>query len=140
MAKRFLITTLVLAALTPAAAHAAAPPFSAHADLRPEGCTQTLADGVVRLSGCAAEGRAVGTVSGRLRISYSAKVALVRGAGVQQGTLTLASASGKDVLVADFHGTVSMSSGLSRGTWKAVRRQGSFAKLAGGSYSSRTRD
>jgi hypothetical protein len=139
--KRFLMTVVVVAGLVPAASYAAAPRLTAHADLLPSGCAQNITGNAVRISGCTATAAASGTVAGQLRVSYSAKIDIVRGGGVQQGTLTLSSASGKDVLVARFHGKASISSGLSRGSWKAVRRQGLFAKLADhGSFSSRTPD
>jgi hypothetical protein len=140
LAHRLLITALVLAAVAPAVARAA-DSFTAHADLRPTGCTQDLTAGVVRIEGCTARGRAGGTVPGKIRVEYSARVELARGSGVQQGTLTLASASGNDVLVARFHGTLSISTGVSRGGWTAARRQGLFAKLpVHGSYVSSSPD
>jgi hypothetical protein len=139
--KRFLMTALVVAGLMPAASHAAAPRFTAHAELLPSGCVQALAGSAVSVSGCTADAPATGTVPGRLRIGYSAKMDIVRGVGAQQGSLTLVSASGKDVLVARFRGKATMSDGSSRGTWTAVRRQGVFAKLRDhGSYVSRTPD
>jgi hypothetical protein len=141
MPKRFLIVVLALVAGSPAAATATTRPFTAHADLRPSGCTQVLAGTVMRLTGCGADAVAGGTLPGRLRVDYSADVDIARGVGAQRGTLTLASASGKDVLVARFRGAVTMSTGLSRGRWTAVRRQGAFARLAAaGSYASRTPD
>jgi hypothetical protein len=141
MAKRFLITVLVVAGLAPVATSAAARPFTAHADLLTSGCNQTLAANVVRVTGCTADAPARGAAApGRLRIAYSAELQIARGVGTQQGTLTLASASGKDVLVARFGGTVSIA-GVGRGTWTAVRRRGAYAALAArGSYSSRTPD
>lgn len=139
MIRRTLATALLLAVLAPAAAHAART-FTAHADLQPTGCTQTLAGTAVRLRGCTADARAGGTVPGRLTLAYEADVDIARGSGEQRGTLTLTSTSGKDKLVARFRGTVTIS-GSSRGTWTALHRKGAFAKLAAsGSYTSSSPD
>src|SRR5262245_5365242 len=140
-AARLAVAALALAALAPAAAHAGARPLAAHADLERTGCTQTVTGNVVRVGGCTADAPAGGTVPGRLRLAYSATVDIAKGSGTQQGTLTLVSASGKDVLVARFAGTASATTGISRGTWTATRRKGAFAKLpARGSFTSRTPD
>jgi hypothetical protein len=141
LAHRLLIAVLVLGVLAPAASGAPAGRFTAHADLVPTGCAQEISGAVVRITGCTADGSAAGTIPGRLRLEYSAKVELTRGSGTQQGTLTLASASGKDVLVARFHGTLNAGTGTSSGTWTATKRQGRFVKIATrGSYTSRSAD
>ncbi len=74
-------------------------------------------------------------------MTYSAVADLARGQGSQRGVLTLRGAGVHDVLVLRFSGRVTVSSGLSSGTWNALRRGGGFARAPRtGTYSSRTPD
>ena len=140
MVTRALAIALAAAALPPAAA-AAHGRFAAHAELKPTGCTQTVAGTVLTLRGCAASAPFAGSTHGTLAIAYGAKVDVTKGAGVQTGKLTLRGATARDRLVLAFKGTVSVA-GTSHGRWTALRRTGSFAKAAPrtGSYSSTTPD
>jgi hypothetical protein len=133
---------LALAAAASASSAASSPGFVAHARLQPSGCLQTMTGTVVKVSGCVAEAAMTGTLSGRLSLSYAAKVDLAGGGGSQQGELTLISADGKGRLVARFSGVVSIGTGISRGRWTAIVRAGVFGHAVGrsGSYSSRTPD
>jgi hypothetical protein len=131
---------LVLATVI-AAATVAHPSFTAHADLQPTGCVQSVIKNVVHVGGCSAQGATAGAFQGTLQVAYVLDSDPVHGIGVQRGTLTLTSTSGSDVLVARFGGFTRTSTGVIRGAWIAQRRTGAFAKVAAhGFYTSTTPD
>jgi hypothetical protein len=131
----------LLLATAIAAATAAHPSFTAHADLQPTGCVQSVIKSVVHVGGCSAQGATAGAFQGTLQLAYVLDSDPVHGIGVQRGTFTLTSTGGADVLVARFGGVSRTSTGLTRGLWIAQRRTGVFAKLAAhGSYTSTTPD
>jgi adhesin HecA-like repeat protein len=139
---RRLLALVAAAAAIPAVSFASAPRLDVRASLKPVGCTTSFSGSVVTVSGCSASAPFAGTSRGRLDATYSATVDLTRGQGAQRGVLTLRGAGRHDVLVLRFSGRVTVSTGLSRGTWNAVKRGGAFAQSAPrtGTYSSRTPD
>jgi hypothetical protein len=141
MAIRLLFAALT-AAFVAVPSAASAPAFGAHAHLVPSGCNQAMVGSIVKITGCAANATMTGSVSGKLSLSYGAKVDIARGSGAQSGQLTLTSANGKDTLVARFSGVVTIGTGASVGRWTATKRTGVFAHVAGrgGTYVSRTPD
>jgi hypothetical protein len=139
---RQLLALALTAAAIPARSLASSPSLSVRASLQPVGCRTSLSGSVVTVSGCSASAAFVGTSRGRFDVTYSATVDLTRGRGSQRGVFTLHGAGANDVLVLRFSGRVTVSTGLSRGTWKAVRGSGAFARNTphAGTYSSRTPD
>jgi hypothetical protein len=137
---RFLALGLVVAAI-PSVSFASTPPLDIRASLRPLGCATNVSGHVVTVTGCHARAPFAGTSRGRLDVSYSASVDLAGGAGSQRGEATLHGAGAADILLLRFSGRVTLM-GLSRGTWVATRRSGTFARSAPrtGTYSSRTPD
>lgn len=141
MFKRALMLALVVAVF-PAASHAAKPQFTERTSVKPTGCAPTFAGQVVTLAGCVGKAAITGSSIGTADFRYTAVADLLKNTGTQHGTLIFHGATGGDVLVLAFKGTVTVRTGISTGTWSASKLGGTFAKLAphSGTYTSHSPD